>query len=67
VAYTYAIIQCVLSAVEVAQKAVELNAELWQSHYWYALAIGSQVRHQGIQKKIVGGYEYKVRLLILCE
>ncbi len=49
------------AAVEVAQKSVDLDGRIWQNHYWYALAIGSQIRHQSVQKKIVGGFEYKVR------
>ena len=51
---------CMCAAVEVARKSLELDDGLWQCHYWYALAVGSQVRFQSIQKKIVGGYEYKV-------
>ena len=52
-------------AVEHAQRALELDNTVWQSHQWYAIALGSQVKHEGVQKKITAGHQYRVGLFSL--
>ena len=49
-------------AAEHAQKALELSDESWQSHQWYAVAIGSISKFEGTQEKIFKGHKYKVHL-----
>lgn len=42
-----------------AQKALELDGSAWQGHQWYAIALGSQIKYEGTQRKITAGNEYK--------
>ncbi len=47
-----------------AQRGLELDAGMWQCHQWYAIALGSQIKHEGTQRKITGGHEYKVHKMM---
>lgn len=49
-----------LTATEHAQRALELDDSVSQSHQWYAIALGTQVKHEGTQKRLAAGHEYKV-------
>lgn len=48
------------AATEHAQRALDLNDGMWQCHQWYAIALGSQIKHESIQRKVTAGHEYKV-------
>lgn len=51
--------ELLVEATEHAQRALDLDDRVWQCHQWYAIALGSQIKHEGTQRKITGGYEYK--------
>lgn len=42
-----------------AKKALSLDEQVWQAHHWYAVALGSQAKFEGIQQKITIGQQYK--------
>ena len=42
--------------------ALDLDGAVWQSHQWYAVAMGSQAKYHPTQKKITGGQEFKVHM-----
>lgn len=53
-------------ATEHAHRGLDLDVGVWQSHQWYAVALGSRLKHEGTQKKITAGHEYKVNTLPSC-
>lgn len=46
-------------ALEQSKHALDLDSSVWQSHQWYAIAVGSLSKFDGTQQKIQHGFEYK--------